>query len=518
MRARSFNAVGRMVVLGSMALCGCGASSSGDNGGSDSGGSAAGGAMPSAGTSTTSGGGAGSGGAITTGGLSNGGITSAGGSPTGGTTPTGGSHPITGGTTGLGGMAASGGSAAPGGAAPAGGATGLGGTAETGGAMGGGGRTGRGGTGRGGSGGAGETGGAPTGGTTSSGGAGTTGGTTGSGGGDLGERPCDIYAAANTPCVAAYSMVRALSNTYSGPLYQVRNGSSSQNTGTGGQLQDVGTTQDGYADVAPQDSFCSGTVCTVSLLYDQSGNGNHLPVAKKGRSDGGQYAAMDDFESSATQGQVTAGGHKVYSLYMDKRQGYRLATKGKNVPLGTAAQGIYELADGTHVGDQCCWDFGNVTTDPTQYGVMNTLFFGIAFWGAGAGDGPWFMADFEGGVWAGGSVKDDPGWGALNDDSPPNPKNPSLKVPLAFGILKTDPSKYTLRMANLQSAGDLTTAYEGVLPKAMNNLGGIVLGVGGDNSNNSWGTFYEGAITKGYPSNETDLAVMQNVKAVGYSK
>ena len=34
---------------------------------------------------------------------------------------------------------------------------------------------------------------------------------------------------------------------------------------------------------------------------------------------------------------------------------------------------------------------------------MNTLFFGTAFWGKGAGSGPWFMGDFEGGVWAGGS-------------------------------------------------------------------------------------------------------------------
>jgi hypothetical protein len=73
-------------------------------------------------------------------------------------------------------------------------------------------------------------------------------------------------------------------------------------------------------------------------------------------------------------------------------------------------------------------------------------------------------------------------------------------------------------MADLQTADQLTTAYEDALPKAMDNLGGIVLGVGGDNSNNSWGTFYEGAITKGYPSNETDLAVVKNVKDVGYTK
>ena len=161
---------------------------------------------------------------------------------------------------------------------------------------------------------------------------------------------------------------------------------------------------------------------------------------------------------------------------------------------------------------------GDVTTDPTKYGVMNTLFFGKAFWGKGAGDGPWMMADFEAGVWAGGSQKGDPGWGALSDAHPANPNNPSLAVPFAMGILKTQSSKWALRAANVASATDLTTSYEGALPKAMDNLGGIVLGVGGDNSNNSWGTFFEGAIVAGYPTIETDKKILENVKAVGYAK
>ena len=35
-------------------------------------------------------------------------------------------------------------------------------------------------------------------------------------------------------------------------------------------------------------------------------------------------------------------------------------------------------------------------------------------------------------------------------------------------------------------------------------------------SSNPWK--FEGAIVKGYPSNDTELAVMKNVKAVGYAK
>src|SRR6266446_2188973 len=45
--------------------------------------------------------------------------------------------------------------------------------------------------------------------------------------------PCDIYAAANAPCVAAHSTTRALYAAYNGPLYQVRRLSD-------GRVKDVG--------------------------------------------------------------------------------------------------------------------------------------------------------------------------------------------------------------------------------------------------------------------------------------
>jgi hypothetical protein len=355
-----------------------------------------------------------------------------------------------------------------------------------------------------------------------SGGAAGTAGSAGAGSGTDG--PCDIYGT-TTPCVAAYSTIRRLSKAYTGPLLQVRSGSSSKNTGTGGMTKDFFATSDGFIDTAAIDAYCMGTTCTVSLLYDQSGNGNDLPAAKKGNTAGGATGGEDDYESSATKGAVTAGGHKVYPLYMAAHEGYRIARVGTKMPRGTESQGIYEIADGTHWGSACCWDFGNVTTDPTKYGVMNTLFFGKAYWGNGAGtSGPWMMADFEAGVWAGGSKIGDPGWGGLDDGHPQNPNNPALAVPFAMGILKTagvyqqSSSKWALRSADVSSASDLTTSYEGALPKAMDNLGAVVLGVGGDNSNNSYGTFYEGAIVAGYPAADVDLQVLKNVQAVGYKK
>src|ERR1700688_4452899 len=82
--------------------------------------------------------------------------------------------------------------------------------------------------------------------------------------------PCDIYAAAGAPCVAAHSTTRALYATYNGPLYQVLRQSD-------GKTMDIGVVQatatpvpapGGYADAAAQDKFCAGTYCWMSIIYD----------------------------------------------------------------------------------------------------------------------------------------------------------------------------------------------------------------------------------------------------------
>ena len=85
--------------------------------------------------------------------------------------------------------------------------------------------------------------------------------------------PCDLYAAGGTPCVAAHSTTRALYGAYNGPLYQVRRSSDGATTNIG--LLSAG----GYADAAAQDSFCAGTTCVITVIYDQSGRGNNLTQA-----------------------------------------------------------------------------------------------------------------------------------------------------------------------------------------------------------------------------------------------
>jgi len=59
---------------------------------------------------------------------------------------------------------------------------------------------------------------------------------------------------------------------------------------------------------------------------------------------------------------------------------------------------------------------------------------------------------------------------------------------------------------------------ECALPRQLHTAGAVVLGVSADNSNDSWGTFYEGAIVAGFPAEDTDHAVLQNIKAVGYGR
>jgi hypothetical protein len=89
--------------------------------------------------------------------------------------------------------------------------------------------------------------------------------------------PCDIYAAAGTPCVAAHSVVRALFSDYAGPLYQL-------NRSSDNSVFDVGViSKGGVADAAAQDAFCApAPACLISRIYDQSGMGNHLSVGPPG--------------------------------------------------------------------------------------------------------------------------------------------------------------------------------------------------------------------------------------------
>jgi hypothetical protein len=309
--------------------------------------------------------------------------------------------------------------------------------------------------------------------------------------------PCDIYAAGGTPCVAAHSTTRALYAAYNGSLYQVRRASDSTTL-------DIGVlSAGGYANAAAQDSFCSGTTCVITVIYDQSGHGNNLTQAPAGGAAGGPDNLAD-----ANAAPVTVGGHEAYGVFVAPGTGYRDdSTSG--IATGDQPEGEYAVLDGTHYNGGCCFDYGNAETSNTDTGDghMEAIYFGTEkAWGYGTGNGPWVMADQENGLFSGGSA----GY---------NAGDPSVGNRFQTAIVKGESNQWAIRAGNAQSGG-LSTYYSGVRPSGYNPMhkeGAIILGIGGDNSKGSAGTFYEGVMTSGYPSDSTENSVQANITAAGYS-
>ncbi|KAF7294538.1 Glycoside hydrolase family 54 protein [Mycena indigotica] len=315
--------------------------------------------------------------------------------------------------------------------------------------------------------------------------------------------PCDIYASGGTPCVAAHSTTRALYSAFSGSLYQVKRGSDGATTNI------APLSAGGVANAAAQDSFCSGTTCLITIIYDQSGKGNHLTQAPPGGFKGPAANGFDNL-ASATAAPVTLGGHKAYGVFVAPGTGYRNdATNG--IAKGDAAEGMYAVLDGTHFnGCGCCFDYGNAETSAkdTGNGHMEAIYFGNnKVWGTGSGNGPWIMADLENGLFSGQGTK-------LNSGDPTQTSR------FLTAVVKGQPGLWAIRGGNAAS-GSLSTYYSGGRPTVggyspMSKEGAIILGIGGDNSNGAQGTFYEGVMTTGYPSDATENSVQANIVAAGY--
>jgi non-reducing end alpha-L-arabinofuranosidase len=418
----------------------------------------------------------GTGGTPASGGIATGGMQSR-----GGATGTGGSV-AAGAATATGGITSTGGATATSGAV-AGGIPGAVGTRVTGGTVS--------------TGGAKPTGGArATGGQVGSGGNTGTGGNTGSGGSTAAVGgPCDIYAAGNTPCVAAHSTVRALLGAYSGNLYQVKKAD--------GTTKDIAVlTPGGFANSAAQDTFCTGTTCTISIIYDQSGKGNNLTKAP-----GGQRKSTPDNEANATALKLTIGGHAVYGVHIVAGDGYRNdSTSG--IATGDQPETEYMVTSGNFYNSGCCFDYGNAETNNTDDGAatMEAVYFGNSTsWGKGTGTGPWVMADLENGLFAGG-------------DRGPTTTNTPLTSTYVTAIVIGKSGTFALKGGNAQS-GTLTTMYDGARPNGystMKKQGAIILGMGGDNTDGAQGNFFEGCMTSGASSSASDDAVQANIVAAGY--
>ena len=345
-----------------------------------------------------------------------------------------------------------------------------------------------------------------TGGSVGSGGASGSGGSTGAGGartctgvptttsGPTGG-PCDIYADDGGPCIAAHSTARALYAAYNGPLYQVKK--------TDGTTMDIGVlAPGGFANSADQDSFCGVSACTISMIYDQSGGGNHLT-----HSPAGGAKTTPDNEANAKSAPATFSGHAVYGVHIVAGVGYR-----NNSACGTATgdnpETEYMVVAGTPFNNGCCFDYGNMETTSRDdgEGTMEAVYFGnCTIWGKGADTGPWVMGDLENGLWAGNV----------------SPYNNNLPLTYAYvtGMVKGDAAgtnNWTIKSGNAQS-GTLTTPFSGQRPSTryipMRKEGAIGLGTGGDNTSTATGNWFEGVMTTKYSSDAADDKVQANIVA-----
>lgn len=326
--------------------------------------------------------------------------------------------------------------------------------------------------------------------------------------------PCDIYAAGGDACVAAHSTTRALYTSYNGPLYQVMRQSDGKTLNIGVVQPSASPVADpgGYADAAAQDKFCANTYCWITTIYDQSPRHNDLTRAPRGGFGGPALGGTDNLPI-ADMAPVSVMGHKVYGVFIEPGMGLR-HDDASGTAVDDQAEGEYWVVNGKHFNAGCCFDYGNAEIDSRDddNGTMETLYFGNATpWYSGSGDGPWIMTDQENNL-----------VGCVNKDGSKGcPNLPSIPWRFVTAVAEAEPHHWETLGGNARS-GPLSVLFDGprVNPTydPMRKQGGILLGTGGDNSDGSQGTFYEGAMTAAgtFPSTSTDQLVQANIVAAKY--
>lgn len=183
--------------------------------------------------------------------------------------------------------------------------------------------------------------------------------------------PCDTYAAAGTPCVGAFSLLRALRADYSGPLYYVRR--ATDNTTAAVPLSAPG----GLVNASVQEEFCAGTSCAVWRIVDQSLYNNDLTPAPPG---GSARHVDNGVNASALPVRMPDGSRAYGALFVHgANQGYRIdITNGVAVCVaalaparpapkkvltspskpphrsGNEAETIYMVTSGEYYNPDCC--------------------------------------------------------------------------------------------------------------------------------------------------------------------
>ena len=350
-----------------------------------------------------------------------------------------------------------------------------------------------------------------------------------------GPLPGDILNQCPNKVVSAHSTVRVIVSGYGGPLYQVCLGTANPGPSScQGTVQDI-VSKDGYADAATQDTFCSSGTCTISKIYDQSGQGNDLEPAPKGG-----LKTDPDNPANAAALPVTINGKSAYGILIKRGMGYRTGCSGCNIKTtnrmakGDEPQSIYMVTSQKNLIDGCCFDYGNAETSSNDdgNGTMETVYFGPGVvWGTGYGGkpGPWVMADLENGLYA--------GWDSTKTSG--QDQNIATNQPLKFDFVTAivlgdtqdkngGKGRFVLYGADATGIdatyGKLATMYDGIRPEKkgyvpMQKQGSLILGTGGDNSSSDGGQFYEGVVAIGpVVSKETLDALQAAIVAARYGQ
>jgi len=280
----------------------------------------------------------------------------------------------------------------------------------------------------------------------------------------IGAYPCDLAATAGTPCDAAYSMTRRMFAAYTGNLFQLTRASDSN-------TQNITSLSSGIVDVATINSFCVSTTCTVTEVYDQTANANHVIVWTRGGDLTAQPTPLG-FTTFANGLYVPVLRIPLPANTSTTSAGYSTQSGASGLPTGNSSISVYTIAENTSEGgvvSGCCGFFGD-TEQPVKDSGAGHMFSNV--WATAisgslpssnqTGPGPWLGIDLEDGVFYTGGT-------------------PTQKYVININKYNTSGTALTMKYGDA-TAGALTTFYSGALPTGytMDLEGNVAMGMGGD--------------------------------------
>jgi hypothetical protein len=256
---------------------------------------------------------------------------------------------------------------------------------------------------------------------------------------------------------------------YTGNLFQLTRASDSTTI-------NVGSMPTGLYNAATVASFCVGTSCYISNIYDQAGNANHLPQAT--------------VASMAPWALYPSNTLPVVVTYTIGGAFYRNRASTTGIPTGAASTTTY-MVRAMDVWGSCCGEYGRLETTivGSPAGAMWTLGYQLY-----PGTTPGLGVDFEG------------------TDSPIQPGT----IPLITGYIdkyNSATNLFTDKYVDVTtSPATLIGLQQNTPPQTPIVQAGLSLGEGGDASAAPT-EFFEGAVITGVTSDATDAALSQNLAA-----